>query len=72
MKDEIMSLMADFGEFSLDYFIQDGNIKDFPIFGSVFSMVKIGVDVRDRIFIYKMVDYLKKALIYGHTSRISS
>ena len=23
-------------------------------------------------FIYKMVDYLKKALIYGHTSRISS
>lgn len=22
--------------------------------------------------IYKMVDYLKKALIYGHTSRISS
>ncbi len=24
------------------------------------------------IFLYKMVDYLKKALIYGHTSRISS
>ncbi len=23
-------------------------------------------------FIQKMVDYLKKALIYGHTSRISS
>ena len=23
-------------------------------------------------FYYKMVDYLKKALIYGHTSRISS
>lgn len=23
-------------------------------------------------FLYKMVDYLKKALIYGHTSRISS
>ena len=24
------------------------------------------------IFYYKMVDYLKKALIYGHTRRISS
>ena len=23
-------------------------------------------------FLFKMVDYLKKALIYGHTSRISS
>ncbi|EOS28061.1 MAG: hypothetical protein OSJ61_27975 [Lachnospiraceae bacterium] len=59
MKDEIMSLMADFGEFSLDYFIQDGNIKDFPIFGSVFSMVKIGVDVRDRIFIAKIKSFIE-------------
>ena len=24
------------------------------------------------VFLIKMVDYLKKALIYGHTSRISS
>lgn len=27
---------------------------------------------KDVNFSYKMVDYLKKALIYGHTSRISS
>jgi hypothetical protein len=35
----------------------------------------IGKDAEGRIvykFLYKMVDYLKKALIYGHTSRISS
>ena len=50
MKDEIASLIADFGEFTLDSFIQDGIIKDLPIVGSAFSIVKIGVDIRDRIF----------------------
>jgi len=32
MKDEIMSLVADFGEFTLDYFIEDNIIKDLPAF----------------------------------------
>ena len=30
------------------------------------------LQIWDNIFNDKMVDYLKKALIYGHTSRISS
>lgn len=51
MKDEIMSLLTDFGEFTLDSFLQDGMIKELPIVGSAFSMVKIGADIRDRIFI---------------------
>lgn len=59
MKDEILSLMTDFGEFSLDYFIQDDNIKEFPIFGSVFSMVKISIDVRDKIFIHKIKSFIE-------------
>ncbi|MDU7031813.1 MAG: hypothetical protein E6357_29590 [Clostridiales bacterium] len=59
MKDEIISLMADFGEFTLDYFIQDGIIKDLPIVGSVFSMVKVGVDVRDRIFVEKIKSFIE-------------
>lgn len=37
MKDEIASLIADFGEFTLDSFIQDGIIKDLPIVGSAFN-----------------------------------
>lgn len=43
MKDEIMSLLTDFGEFTLDSFLQDGMIKELPILGSAFSMLKIGV-----------------------------
>lgn len=37
MKDEIMSLLTDFGEFTLDSFLQDGMIKELPIVGSAFS-----------------------------------
>lgn len=59
MKDEIMSLMADFGEFTLDYFIQDDIIKDLPIVGPVFSMVKVSVDVRDRIFVGKIKSFIE-------------
>lgn len=40
MKDEIMSLLTDFGEFTLDSFLQDGMIKELPIVGSAFSIVK--------------------------------
>ena len=37
------------------------------LMGYSFFMVGFGM-----FFMFKMVDYLKKALIYGHTSRISS
>lgn len=59
MKDEIMSLMADFGEFTLDYFIQDGIVKDLPIIGPVFSMVKVSIDIRDRIFVDKLKSFIE-------------
>ena len=45
MKDEIKSLIKDYGEFTLDYFIKDGIIKDLPIVGPAFDMVKIGKDI---------------------------
>ena len=35
-------------------------------------MDSLSIEVFDKVFYHKMVDYLKKALIYGHTSRISN
>ncbi len=37
MKDEIMSLLTDFGEFTLDSFLQDGMIKELPIVGYIIT-----------------------------------
>lgn len=58
MKDEIMSLMADFGEVTLDSFLQDGIVKDLPIVGSFFSVIKISGDIRDRIFVEKLKSFI--------------
>lgn len=59
MKDEIMSLMTDFGEFTLDHFIQDGIIKDLPIIGPTFSLVKVSLEIRDRIFVEKLKSFIE-------------
>lgn len=36
------------------------------------ALNRLGSDMLVECFALKMVDYLKKALIYGHTSRISN
>lgn len=59
MKDEAISLLTDVGEFTLDTFMSDGIIKDLPIVGSVFGLVKIGKDIRDRIFVEKIKSFIE-------------
>lgn len=59
MKDEIMSLLTDYGELTLDMFLRDGIIKELPIVGSTFSMIKISADIRDRIFLEKLKSFIE-------------
>lgn len=59
LKDEIMSLLTDYGELTLDMFLRDGIIKELPIVGSIFSMVKISADIRDRIFVIKLINFIE-------------
>lgn len=54
-----MSLMTKYGEFTLDSFMSDGLLKDLPIFGSAFSLIKIGTNIHDRIFIAKLKSFIE-------------
>ena len=58
MKDDMVSLIEDIGEFTLDSFMPDGIMRDVPIVGPVFSMIKIGKDIRDRIFLEKLKSFI--------------
>lgn len=40
MEDGLLSLTKDFGEVTLDSFMPDGIIKELPIIGSAFSVLK--------------------------------
>lgn len=59
MKDELMSIITEYGELTLDFFLPDGVIKNLPIIGSVFSMIKISTDIRDRIFVEKLKSFIE-------------
>ena len=59
MNDEIMSLLTDYSELTLDHFLQDGILKDLPIIGSAFSLVKISADIHDRIFMEKLKSFIE-------------
>lgn len=54
MKEEIVSLIGEGGEFALDSILPDGIVRDLPIIGPAFSLIKIGKDIQSRIFIEKL------------------
>ena len=59
MKDEIISLISDLGEVTLDHIMQDGIIKDLPIVGPFFSTIKVAIDIRDRLFVEKIKSFIE-------------
>lgn len=60
MKDSALSLIESVGEFTLDSFMPDGILKDLPIVGSAFSVVKISKDIHDRIFMEKLKSFINE------------
>ena len=59
MKDEIGDLLKDCGEFALDSFLPDGIVRDLPIIGPAFSLIKISKDIHDRVFIEKLKSFMQ-------------
>lgn len=59
MDKDVMNLMSKYGEFTLDAFLEDGLLKDFPIVGSVFGIIKIGATIQDRLFIAKLKSFIE-------------
>ena len=59
MKDEIISLIEEGGEFALDSILPDGIVRDLPIIGPAFSLIKIGKDIHDRVFIEKLKSFMQ-------------
>lgn len=58
MDDSILNLIENVGEFTLDSYMADGIMKDLPIVGTFFSMVKIGKSIQDKIFVEKIKSFI--------------
>lgn len=59
MKNEIISIITDYGELGLDSFFDEGVIKDLPIVGTTFSIIKLSKGIQDRIFIEKLKTFIE-------------
>lgn len=58
MNEEVLGLIEDFGEVALDSYLPEGTLKELPICGLTFSLIKIGKDIRDRIFVSKLKSFI--------------
>ena len=59
--DNSISLGTDLAEIAIDGFLQDGTIiKDIPIAGSIYSIFKIGMTIRDAIFAKNIMVFLQE------------
>lgn len=55
---ELGSLTADYTELGLDSILDDGIVKDIPILRTLVGLAKIGLNVRDRIYVKKIYGFL--------------
>jgi len=55
---ELERLSVDYAEIGLDSIFEEGIVKDIPILRTAISLAKIGFNVRDRIYIKKILGFL--------------
>lgn len=55
----LAELGTDLGEVVLDSILDDGVLKEIPIIGSVVALFKTGSNIRDRLYLKKLLLYLK-------------
>ena len=54
-----LDIVSDTAEVSLDAILDEGLLQDIPVFGSIVKLTKIGLTVRDHLFINKLRIFLK-------------
>ena len=53
-----LSMLAELGEFTLDQFLGEGVLRDAPVVGGLFGLLKVGRSIRDYIFARKIAVFL--------------
>ncbi|PHS82772.1 hypothetical protein [Aeromonas dhakensis] len=60
MKGNALDMLSEVGEFTLDYFLKEGVLKDFPLIGSVLKILQAGNDISNLIFAKKLQAFISK------------
>jgi hypothetical protein len=57
--DEAVSIASDAAELGIDAALAEGLLKDVPIVSTLVSLAKFGLTVRDRLFVRKLLKFLR-------------
>lgn len=55
---KVTQIIGDLAEASLDNILDDGFIKELPVFGTLLNIIKTGYSIRDKIFAKKILKFL--------------
>jgi hypothetical protein len=58
ISDELINITSELTEVGIDSFFQEGILKDVPIIGTLVSLTKIGANIKDKLFLKKMLRFL--------------
>lgn len=56
--DEVVSIASDAAEMGIDAALTEGLLKDVPIISTLMSLTKVGLTIRDRLFVKKLLKFL--------------
>ncbi len=59
MKDDTLSIIENYGEYTLDKFLDEGILRNLPIVGPAFSAIRISKSIQDRIFMEKLRGFIE-------------
>ena len=67
---ELNDLTVNLGEVALDQIMSEGILKDLPIFGSLQKLYKMGLSIRDALFLKKLCNFLFSMSAVSNEDRI--
>ena len=67
----LKSIIFDAGEFTIDSILENDALKTIPVFGTIHNICKVGIGIRDRIFLKKILRFLKEIAEIGQEDRLS-
>ncbi len=65
----LQGVTVELAEALSDTLLEDGLAKDIPIIGTVYSLSKFGMSVRDRLFIKKLISFISEVANVPATDR---
>ncbi|MFH1777706.1 MAG: hypothetical protein ABH952_09155 [Candidatus Omnitrophota bacterium] len=68
---EALNLAADDSELAMDQFIDNGILKDIPVFGTIIKLYRVGVGINGYLFTQKLLRFLKSLKDIPEQERIN-